>query len=185
MLSEKPALVFQPGSSGFLLLLINGAEFVFIRVGIITMDCENLGNETSARAAVEMHYDIERIADIALDGPIWEFNSTLEDAARKPSEALLGRRCMDGRETARVTGIEKLQEIERLPAAYLPKNDPVRAVAEGCLQGVAYAHCRKAVLWLARLKTDEIVLTHLNFGRVFDQKNSLVRGNEFPEDIYE
>jgi hypothetical protein len=63
---------------------------------------------------------------------------------------------MDGRETARVTGIEKLQEIKSLAATYLTKDDPVRAVAEGCLQQVADAHGRKAVLWLARLKTDEI-----------------------------
>ena len=127
------------------------------------MDCENLGNKASARAAVEVHYNVEGITDIALDGPIRKLNSALEDAARKPSETLLGRRCMDGRETARVTGIEKLQEIKSLAATYLTKNDPVRAVAEGCLQQIADAHCRKAVLWLACLKTDQIVLIHLNF----------------------
>ena len=115
-----------------------------------------------------MHDNVERIADIALDGAIREFNPTLKDAARKPSETLLGRVRMDGRKTARMTCIEKLQEIESLAATYLAKDDPVRAVAEGCLQQVADAHCRKAVLWLACLKTDEIVLTHLNFGGVFD-----------------
>ena len=93
------------------------------------MDFEDLGNEASARAAVEVHYNVDRIADIALDGPIREFDSTLENATRKPGETLLGRRCMDSRETAGVTGIEKLQEIKSLAAAYLPKNDSVRAVA--------------------------------------------------------
>ena len=132
------------------------------------MDFEHLRNEAPTGPPFELHYNVKRIADIALDGPIREFNPTLEDAARKPSETLLGRRCMDGRETARVTGIEKLQEIKSLAAPYLTKDDPVRAVAEGCLQQIADAHCRKAVLWLARLKTDEIVLSHLNFGRVFD-----------------
>ena len=132
------------------------------------MDFEHLRNKPPTGPPFELHYNVKRIADIALDGPIREFNPTLEDAARKPSETLLGRRCMDGRETARVTGIEKLQEIKSLAATYLTKNDPVRAVAEGCLQQIADAHCRKAVLWLARLKTDEIVLTHLNFGGVFD-----------------
>jgi hypothetical protein len=93
------------------------------------MDREDLRNKASARAAVEVHYNVKGIADIALNGPVRKLNSALEDAARKPSEPLLGRRCMDGRETARVTCIEKLQEIERLPAAYLPKNDPVGTVS--------------------------------------------------------
>jgi hypothetical protein len=132
------------------------------------MNRKDLGNKASAWAAVEVHYNVEGITDIALDGPIRKLNSALEDTTRKTGKSLLSRRCMDGRETARVTGIEKLQEIKSLAAAYLTKDDPVRAVAEGSLQQVADAHCRKAVLWLARLKTDEIVLTHLNFGRVLD-----------------
>ena len=150
-------------SSKFLLPLVYCAEFVFVRVGVISMDFEHLRNKTPAGSPFELHYNVERIADIALDRPIREFNPALEDATRKPSETLLGRRCMDGRETARVTCIEKLQEIERLAAAYLTKNDPVRAVAEGCLQQVADAHSRQAVLWLPRLETNEIVLTPSEF----------------------
>jgi hypothetical protein len=70
-------------------LLIDCAEFVFVGVGVITMDREYLGNKASARAAVEMYYDIERVADIALDGPIRKLDPTLKHATRKPSEALL------------------------------------------------------------------------------------------------
>src|SRR5260370_36335409 len=99
MLSEKPALFFLPRSSGFLVLLIDGAEFVFICVGVITMDCENLGNEASARSAVEMHYNIERVAYVALDGSIRELDSTLKHATRKPGQALLRRCRVDSRET--------------------------------------------------------------------------------------
>ena len=98
------------------------------------MDRENLGNEAPARAAVEMYYDIERVADIALDGPIREFNPTLENAARKAGKTLPRRRCMDCRETSRVTCIEKLQEIERLASTYFTKDDPVGAVAKGRFQ---------------------------------------------------
>ena len=92
------------------------------------MDFEHLRNETPTGPPFELHYNVERIADIALDGPVWEFNPALEDATRKTSETLLGRRCMDGLETARMTCVEKLQKIERLAAAYLTKNNPVRAV---------------------------------------------------------
>ena len=145
------------------MLLVDGAEFVFVGVGVIPMDFEHLRNKAPAGPPFELHYNVERIADIALDRPIREFNSTLKDATRKPGETLLGRRCMDGREAAGVTRIEKLQEIERLTATYLTENDPVRAVAEGCFQQVTDAHCRQAVLRLPRLETNQIVLIHLNF----------------------
>ena len=128
MLLERIVLDSQFQSSKFLLPLVYRAEFVFVRVRVISMDVEHLRNETPTGSPFELHYNVERIADIALDGPVREFNPALEDATRKTSEALIGRRCMDGRETAGMTCIEKLQEIERLATAYLTKNNPVRAV---------------------------------------------------------
>src|SRR5439155_2918932 len=84
-----------------------------------------------------------------------------------------------------MTRVQELQEIECLTAAYLTEDDPVGTVAEGCLQEVTYAHSRQAVLWLPGFKTDKVVLVHLNFGGVFDEENSFIRGNEFPKDIQE
>src|SRR5271157_4881496 len=84
-----------------------------------------------------------------------------------------------------MTCVEELQEIECLTAAYLTEDDPVGTVAEGCLQEVADAHSRQAVLWLSGFKADQVVLVHLNFGSVFNKKNSFIRGDEFPKDIQE
>src|SRR5260370_37785472 len=84
-----------------------------------------------------------------------------------------------------MTRVQALQEIECLTAAYLTEDDPVRAVAEGCLQEVTDANARLAVLWVVGLKADKVVLVHLDFGGVFDQENSFIRGNEFPENIQE
>src|ERR1700676_1139816 len=109
-------------SSMFLTLLVDGGEFVFVCVWVIPMDFEHLRNKPPTGPPFELHDNVKRIADITLDGPIREFNPTLKDAARKPGETLLGRRCMDGRETARMTCIEKLQEIERLAPTYLTKD---------------------------------------------------------------
>ena len=61
-------------------------------------------------------------------------------------------------------GVQELQEVECLTAAYLTEDDPVRAVAEGCLQEVTDANGRQAVLWLPGFKADKVVLVHLNFG---------------------
>ena len=92
---------------------------------------------------------------------------------------------MDGRKRSRVTRVQKLQKIECLASANLAENDAVRAVAESCFQKVADRHCRHAVLRLPGLEPDEIRLGHLNFGGVFNEKDSLVLGDEFPEDIQE
>src|ERR1700719_1099007 len=108
MLLERIVLDFQFQSSKFLVLLVYSGEFEFVGVGVISMDFEHLRNETPAGPPFELHYNVERIADIALDRPIREFDSTLKDTTRKPGETLLGGRCMDGREASRVTCIEKL-----------------------------------------------------------------------------
>jgi hypothetical protein len=89
-------------------LLVYRGEFEFVGIGVIPMDFEHLRNEAPTGPPFELHYNVEGIADIALDGPIREFDPTLENATRKPGETLLGRSCMDGREAARVARIEKL-----------------------------------------------------------------------------
>src|SRR5271165_2078278 len=81
--------------------------------------------------------------------------------------------------------VEELQEIECLTASFLTEDDPVWAMAKGCLQEVPDAHSRQAVLWLSRFKANKIVLAHLNFGGVFDEENSFIRGNEFSKNIQE
>src|ERR1700688_4985587 len=108
MLRERIVSDCQFQLSKFLLPLVYLAEFVFVRVGVISMDFEHLRNETPTGSPFELHYNVERIANIALDRPIWQLDSTLKDTTRKPGETLLGRRCVDGREAAGVPRIEKL-----------------------------------------------------------------------------
>jgi hypothetical protein len=92
---------------------------------------------------------------------------------------------MNGRETSRVTRVEELQEVERLTASYLTEDDSVWPMAERCLQEITDAYGLQAVLRLPGFKADKVVLIHLNFGGVFNEENSFVGGNEFPENIQE
>ncbi len=84
-----------------------------------------------------------------------------------------------------MTRVQELQKIECLAAANLTKYDPIWPMAEGRLQKVTNAHSRQAVLRLPGFKADKVVLIHLNFGRVLNKENSLVRRNEFPKNIQE
>ena len=78
--------------------------------------------------------------------------------------------------------VQELQEIEGFASANLPQNDTVRAMAEGCFQEIANGHCRKAVLFPACFKPDEIFLRQLNLGRVLDDEHPFILRNEFSED---
>jgi hypothetical protein len=92
----------------------NASVAVFILVRIVALDFHDFGDEAPAGAAFEMHDDVERIADVGLDGAVGEVHAALQYAARESREALPRRRGMYGRKTAGVSGVEKLQEIEGL-----------------------------------------------------------------------
>ena len=53
---------------------------------------------------------------------------------------------------ARVSRVQELQKVEGFAAANFPKNDAVRAVAEGRFQEIANGYCWKAVLFAAGFK---------------------------------
>src|SRR6266404_5376538 len=82
---------------------------------------------------------------------------------------------MNGGQRARMTRVQELQEIEGFAAPNLPEHDSVRAVAEGSLQEIADGHSRKAILFAACFKPDEVFLRQLNLGRVFDEEISSPR----------
>ena len=84
-----------------------------------------------------------------------------------------------------MTRVQELQKIECFAAANLTEYDPVWPMAEGRFQEITNAHSRQTVLGLPGFKADKVVLVHLNFGRVLNQKNSLVRRNEFSKNIQE
>ena len=52
-------------------------------------------------------------------------------------------------------------------------------------QEITNAHSRQALLRLPGFKADKVVMVHVNFGRVLNQENSLVRRNEFSKNIQE
>src|SRR6266850_2841892 len=84
-----------------------------------------------AWSPLELHNHVQRIPDVGLNSTIGQVNSALENATGESCEGLLGRCRMNGRGASRMTRVEEPQEIERLTAAYLTKDDPVWAMAQG------------------------------------------------------
>src|SRR5882757_7561388 len=98
----------------------NATVAVFILVGIVALDFHDFG-DASAGAAFEMHDDVERIADVGLNGAVREVHAALQDAAGKSREALPRGGGVNGGKTAGVSGVEKLQKIEGLATSNFPE----------------------------------------------------------------
>jgi len=58
-------------------------ELKLIRVGVVFIDLNNLRNKAASRTAFELDDDVERVADVGLDGTIRQFDAALQNAARE------------------------------------------------------------------------------------------------------
>jgi len=76
------------GSSWFCFLVLeNGAVVKKVGIWVVPIDIENFRD----KSALEMNDDVDGITDVCLDGAVREFHAALEDATRKPCQALLRR----------------------------------------------------------------------------------------------
>src|SRR5712671_2307649 len=83
----------------------NATVAVFILVGIVALDFHDFGDEAPAGAAFEMHDDVERIADVGLNGAVREVHAALQDAAGESRETLPRGGGVNGGKTAGVSGV--------------------------------------------------------------------------------
>jgi hypothetical protein len=79
--------------------------------------------------------------------------------------------------------VEQWQEIESLSSAYFGEDGPVGPVAKGGFEKIPDGDGGKAVLRLPSFKTDQVVLVHVNFRRVFDEEDTFIARNELSDDI--
>src|ERR1700732_323186 len=152
-----------------------------VRIRVVTVDEENLGNVSASRAAFDLDDDIEGISDVCLDCPIREVHAALQNTTGEAGETLLRGVGMDGGQGSGVPGVQELQKIEGFTTANLPENYAVGAVPEGSLKEIANGHCGKAVLFATCFKPDEVFLHQLNLGGIFDDEHPFVLRNELSE----
>jgi len=92
---------------------------------------------------------------------------------------------VNGRERARVPGIQGLEEIERLRAPDLADEDAIGPMPQRGPQQVANGDRRQTWLLPARLKPEQIVDVQLEFRRVFDQAQAVLGGHERDQGVEE
>src|SRR6266404_151812 len=93
---------------------IDSAEIKEVRVRVVAVDFEDFRNKPAARPSFDVNHDVERIADVCLDGTVRQFHAALENAARESCQSLLRGTGMNRGQRAGAAGVQKLQEVERL-----------------------------------------------------------------------
>src|SRR5437660_1484366 len=120
---------------------------------------------------------------MALNGPVRQLDSALQDATGEALQRLGRGVGMDSRECAGMASIQGLQEVEGFATTNFPDNDPVRPVAQTGLQQITDGDCGNAVLFAAGLEADKIRLVDLYFSRIFDKNDAVLVGDERRQDV--
>src|SRR5262245_36777930 len=81
--------------------------------------------------------------------------------------------------------IERLQEVESLPSSNLSHNDAIGAVTERGSEKFPNGDCRNRVLRTTCLETDQVALANVDLGRILDDHDTLMIGDEITEDVEE
>ena len=140
----------------WLLSLVDGAVVEEVGVRVVAVDFEHFGDEAASGPALDLNDDMQRVADVAFNRAVGQFDAALQHATRKPRKTLFGRVRVNGGKCPRVTRIQKLQKIEGFTATNLTEQDTVRAVTKSGFEQVADRDARKAVLRVAGLEPDEV-----------------------------
>ena len=91
---------------------------------------------------------------------------------------------MDRAHRAFVSGVHRLQHVERLAAATLADDDPVGSHPQGVAHKVANLDRTLALdVGGTGLKPNHVRLPELKLGRVLDRDDPLVRRDEAGEDV--
>ncbi len=130
-----------------------------------------------------MHDDIYGISDIGFDGAIGQVHAALQNAAREAGQGLPCGSCVHGGKASRMSGVEKLQQIEGLATTNFTQDQTIGPMAKRCLQKIPNGDGGQTVLRLPRFETDKVVLAHMNFRGVLNEENTFIAWNEFSEDI--
>jgi hypothetical protein len=119
-------------------------------------------------------HEIEAPTELLANRLVGQPHSRHQRERLDPTQRILGRVGVDGRERSLVTGVQGHEEIERFAAAHLADHDPVRPHAKGASQEVANSHQPAALdVRGAALEADDVGLSQAQLGGVLDRDHPL------------
>ena len=72
--------------------------------------------------------EMDRVSDLIANRLVRQLDAALDHARREPRERLLGRVGVNRGQRAGVAGVQRLEQVEGLPAADFADDDPIRAM---------------------------------------------------------
>src|ERR1700676_3248727 len=139
---------------------------------------------SAAAQPLGLHDDVDGGRDLAANGTRWKLCAGQQDQRLETAEAVARVVRVQGAHRPVVPGVHRLQHVERLWAAALADDDPVRAHAKTVANQVADRDGAAPldVLWLG-LEADHVNLAQAELRRVLTGDDALVGWDEAGEDV--
>src|SRR5581483_7703518 len=155
------------------------------RVLFHTGDFTNAGYLSGAVAhAAALHDNRDRSGYLLPDGFFRQVHIGHCDHRLQPGDRVSRGVRVNRSHGALVARIHGLQHVEGLLAAHFANDDSVGAHAEAIDQQLPLPNCALTLdIRGARFQTDDVLLSQIQFGSVFDGDQPLVVGDEMRQDI--
>src|SRR5205823_8591636 len=146
------------------------------RVGIRALwrelrDLDDPSNPT--RVAFLVHDDFDAATDLLADGLEWQIDTAHERHRLDPHERVRRTVRVRGGQRATVPGVHRLKHVERLAAAHLTDDDPIRAHPKGCTEERAHVdRPRTFDARSSRFERDDVWLRKPKLGGVLDRHDT-------------
>src|SRR5262245_59257007 len=134
-------------------------------------------------SALDVQQEINGTCKVDLDGLVRKIDIRLKHAAHESRGCVVGGISVNGRERPGMTCVEGLKEIKSFPTPNLADDDAIGAVAKGGLEQIPNGDRRRVRLWSPGFKTDQVALANSNLGRLLNDDNSFLIGNEIRKDV--
>ena len=160
-------------------------RLVAVALRVVVPDVNEFLHDAPALSSGQVQHEIDRVGNLVAHGLIRQLDGALNDARRQASQRLFRRVRVNRGQRPGVAGVQRLQQVERFPAAHLANNDPVRPMSQRRAKQLANRHGRQAGLLPAGLKPDEVGAINLKFRGVLDEDHAIVQWQEGRQRVQE
>jgi hypothetical protein len=154
-----------------------------IGLTVVPAYCCDLCDVAVSSNSPDMHDEMDRKSNGFANAPVRQSNVRCQYAMGKAREGLFCGVRVNRAETAEVSGVQSLQQVERFGAAHLANEDAIRPMPKGRTKqvrdGDGRQRCLLAERWLCtpRFQSNHVRLAQVNLCGLLNQDDAIVIGN--------
>src|SRR5690349_19215694 len=107
-----------------------------IGLNVVPAHSRDLCDVAMSSNAPDVHDEVNRKSDGFADTPMWQPDVRCQYAVGQACQGLFCGVRVDRAETAEMSGVQRLQQVERFGAAHLADEDAIRPMPQGCTKQV-------------------------------------------------